>query len=170
MLKTCWLVLLVAIGLNYVYRVGVAIHKDTSTKGYAYAAEKPVTSIPPIFDSVDYAETHDGDTFFINLAGLPPVFGERMPVRLSHIDAAEIGGNRRCEKRMAEAAKTNLTSLLSNAKIISLRNVKRDKYFRLNAEVLADGIDVSNWLISHHLVYKYEGETKPSVNWCTFSP
>jgi endonuclease YncB( thermonuclease family) len=163
--------LLVAAGLNYVYRVGVVIHEDT--KGYAYAAEKPIASIaaiPSIFDSVGYVETHDGDTFFINLPSLPPVFGDRMPVRISHIDAAEINGKRRCEKRMAEAAKAKLTILLSTAKIISLRDVKRDKYFRLNAEVLADGVDVSNWMLSQRLAYKYEGETKPSVNWCTFSP
>jgi len=169
MLKLFWYVLIVLLGLNYIYKVGVTLHNDSITKGYAYAEEKKAPNFPPVFDAVDYVETHDGDTFYVNLPSLPPVFGARIPVRISHIDAAEINGKRRCEKRMAEAAKAKLTVLLSTAKIISLRNVKRDKYFRLNAEVLADGIEVSHWMLSKSLVYKYEGETKPSVNWCSFS-
>lgn len=163
MIKTGWVLLLIAAGLHYVYRVGIGTRDR-----HVYAAEKG--GVTSVFDNVSYIGNHDGDTFYVNLTGLPPVFGDRIPVRISHVDAPEVDGKRRCEKRAAELAKTKLSTLLSNAKIISLRNVKRDKYFRLNAEVLVDGIDVSSWLLSHRLAYKYEGKTRPLVNWCTYSP
>lgn len=119
------------------------------------------------FSIVEYIAATDGDTFTVNLPNArSDVFGKRVPVRIRHIDTAEMKGSGNCEKTMALKAKALTDSILSSAKKIDLENPGRDKYWRILADVRADGVLVSDVLLSKHLAIPYEGETKLKVNWC----
>jgi endonuclease YncB( thermonuclease family) len=125
------------------------------------------------FQSVEYIDAYDGDTFTVNLPNLiPDVFGKKMPVRIRHIDTAEMNGKTPCEKEMAQKAKDVVASLLKNAKKIDLVDVDRDKYFRLLCSVnittqANETFDLSNYLMAEGYAVPYEGETKPKTDWCS---
>ena len=44
------------------------------------------------------------------------------------------------------------------------KNVKRGKYFRILADVYADGVSVADELIKNDFAVKYDGGTK--IDWC----
>lgn len=96
---------------------------------------------------------YDGDTFRVNIKSWPPVVGYRVPIRVNGIDTPEIRGKCQTEKVLARKAKT-----------IELRNIQRGKYFRLVADVYADGKSLADKLMNRNLAIPYGGGTKRS--WC----
>jgi endonuclease YncB( thermonuclease family) len=131
-----------------------------------------VLSAPICFASniegVMYIDAYDGDTFTVNIKDLPDIFGKNVPVRIAHIDAAEIRSSDPCEVKAALKARELVRDLLKNATTINLVNVKRDKYFRILAEVKADTKDLATIILNAKLAYPYEGEAKKKFNWCTY--
>lgn len=83
---------------------------------------------------------YDGDTFRVDIDGLPPLIGQDMPVRIAGIDCPEMRG-KDTDKAAAITARDALRDLLENADLIELRNVRRGKYFRIVADVFVDGVD-----------------------------
>ncbi len=69
------------------------------------------------------------------------------------------------EKELARKAKQHTVTLLRGAKVIELRNMKRGKYFRIVADVYADGKSVGQSLIGSGLAVSYDGGTK-TKDWC----
>jgi len=123
--------------------------KDTS---YGSVIVSEVTSI------------YDADTFRVNINEWPDIVGRRMSVRVNGIDAPEIRGKCKVEKRLARIAKQFTVKLLRSGKLIELRNIKRGKYFRLLADVYIDNVSLSGELINNHHARVYDGGTKS--NWC----
>lgn len=142
------------------------------TKGKPYPKEDTNCTRTEIsFNCVTFLENHDGDTFTVSIPRIPPVFGFKIPVRVAHIDTAELGSADVCEKNSATEAKNRVNTILKNAKKIDLLNVQRDKYFRLLAEVrVNDEFSLGDLLLKEKLAVPYEGETKPLTNWCLFPP
>ena len=121
------------------------------------------------FRCVKYVRNYDGDTITFNIPYVPPVFGKNISVRVSGIDAAELKTTSHCERDMGLKAKALVKELLSNAVHIELQKVGRDKYFRLDADVVVDGRSVSDILLKEGLAYRYDGGHKPKIDWCHFS-
>ncbi|WP_293006033.1 thermonuclease family protein [Nitrosomonas sp.] len=108
---------------------------------------------------------HDGDTFTINVDGdCPNILCSKIPVRINGIDAPELRGKCEHEKSGAMDSRAYLTHLLLSAKEVELRNVHRDKYFRINAAVFVDGLDVGADMISKGFARSYGGGKR--AGWC----
>lgn len=107
---------------------------------------------------------YDGDTFRVNIAGWPDVAGHHVPVRVFGIDTPEMKGKCPAEKEGAQKAKQFTVEKLRSAKKIELRNLRRDKYFRLLSEVYVDNNSLADMLIKAGLAIPYDGTTKKS--WC----
>ena len=107
---------------------------------------------------------YDGDTFRADIKGYPPIVGKRMAIRINGIDTPELKAHCKKEKILARAAKKVTVNLLRSAHIIELRNIKRGKYFRLIADVYADGKSIAKELMRRHLAVPYYGGHK--VDWC----
>jgi endonuclease YncB( thermonuclease family) len=123
------------------------------------------------FNCVTFLDNYDGDTFTVTIPRIPPVFGFKVPVRVMHIDTAELDSADVCEKNSAVEAKSRVNALLKSAKKIDLLNVKRDKYFRILAEVkVNDEFSLGALLLKEKLAVPYEGEEKPVTNWCVLPP
>lgn len=118
------------------------------------------------FRCVTYVKNYDGDTITFNIKDVHPLLGEKINVRVYGLDTPEIKTNDKCEKDKARIAKNLVHNLLKNAKRIDLENVKRDKYFRILADVKYDQKLLSHALIKNGLAYAYFGETKKQNNWC----
>lgn len=107
---------------------------------------------------------YDGDTFRANIKSWPPVVGYRIPIRVNGIDTPEIRGKCETEKVLARKAKQVTVQTLRSAKTIELKNIQRGKYFRLVADVYADGQSLADALIRKKLAVRYDGGKK--INWC----
>ncbi|MBF0614026.1 MAG: thermonuclease family protein [Magnetococcales bacterium] len=117
---------------------------------------------------VVYLGNHDGDTFRVTIPGVPPLFGENISIRIRGVDTPELRGQCAQEKLLARVAKRELHHLLVRAGEITLKEVGRDKYFRIVARVEADGEDVGARLLRMGLATPYDGGHK-QVPWCQAS-
>ncbi len=106
------------------------------------------------------SHVYDGDTFSVFIKEWPDVIGDNISVRVYGVDTPEMTDRRPEINSLAKTAKNFTESFLQNAKIIELKNLRRDKYFRLNAEVYADGRNLANALINAKLGKPYFGDTK----------
>ena len=112
---------------------------------------------------------YDGDTITI-ASKLPytssPLY--RFSVRLNGIDCPEIKGKDYNEKQCAQIAKEEMSNLILN-KIVTLKNVKTEKYGRILADVYIDELHLNNHLIQKRLAVVYDGGTKISPkNWMEY--
>ena len=116
------------------------------------------------FEKVVLVRCYDGDTCTFNLPGIHPFFGEKIGVRIRGIDTPEIRGKCAVEKRKAKTARDYLRRLLKSASRIDLVDVKRGKYFRIIATIMADGVDVVPLMIEKGLGRLYQGGKRRG--WC----
>jgi micrococcal nuclease len=123
------------------------------------------------FPNVEFVDNHDGDTITVNIKGVHPLLGDKIPIRVQNIDTAELYGKSYCEPDMAKLAQIKVSDILRNAKRIDLENVKRGSFFRLLADVRIVGpygsFLLSDYLIKMGYAVPYKGGTKPKINWCT---
>jgi len=113
----------------------------------------------------EYIRNYDGDTVTFNLPDLHPLLGSKISIRINGIDTPEIRGKCQQEKELAKTAQGFVEGLLSTAESIDLINMQRGKYFRIVADVVADGKMVKEALIENGLAVAYHGGTK-TKNWC----
>ena len=107
---------------------------------------------------------YDGDTFRVNIEGLPPIIGNNIAIRINGYDTPEIRGKCPKEKALAIVARDRLRGMVKDADIVLL-NTKRGKYFRIVADVMIDGKNIKDTLIEEGLAVSYDGGRKASP-WC----
>jgi len=114
------------------------------------------------FTPEEVVSIYDGDTFKIDLAGVHPLFGDDVSVRLSGVDTPEIRGSEDRVKVLAEKARSLTEKTLMGGERIELKNPQRGKYFRIVAEVYVDGKSLADLLVKAGLAKAYDGEgTRP---------
>lgn len=118
------------------------------------------------FRCVKVLKNYDGDTITVEIPEVHPLIGEKISVRVNGIDTPEIKTSNTCEKNAGRAAQRLVENLLKGAKRVDLENIQRDKYFRILADVKADGQSIKDLLIKNQLAYEYHGGTKEKRNWC----
>lgn len=144
-------------------RRGILIGVMLAMAGGTLVGSAPAPHAP--FENVEVVDCYDGDTCTVNLPGLPPVFGHHLPVRLAGIDTPEIKGKCAMERALAIKARDLVRRTLKEAARVDLADPQRDKYFRLGAQVLADGVNVAEILLAAGMAVPYAGGTK--APWCT---
>ena len=129
----------------------------------------PVTALAEkTYGGVTIAEVtsiYDGDTFRANIPDYPPILGQHIGIRINGVDTPEMRGQCEQEKVLARKAKQFTVTKLRSAKAIELRNMQRGKYFRIVADVYADGESVGEGLVREWLAVDYGGGKKVK-DWC----
>ena len=129
---------------------------------------KDPASVAEDLGTVRYVSAYDGDTITIDIPSMPSLFGSRIRVRISHIDAPELKSRSTCERKVALQALSEVSSILSKAKTIELIDPKRDKYFRILSDVAVDGKTIlSKHMLDKGLAVPYEGDAKKHTDWCS---
>lgn len=105
---------------------------------------------------------YDGDTFTVNINNWPAIVGSKISIRVNRIDTPEMTSQNASVRKLAVISKNYLKSLLK-AQNIKLINIGRDKYFRIDADVIANNVDVAQMMIKEGLAKPYDGGTK--VGW-----
>jgi micrococcal nuclease len=116
-------------------------------------------------ENVQYVRNYDGDTITFNLPGFHPVIGKKIGIRVNGIDTPEIRGKCEQEKYNAKQGKQIVADILKDAEKIDLKNIQRGKYFRIVADVYADGESIADILIESGMAIRYDGGTKIK-DWC----
>jgi len=81
----------------------------------------------------------DGDTFACDIDEHSAIAGKNISIRLRGINTPELRSRNPEERKSANLEKQRLSDLLNSARVIELRNIDRDKYFRIDADVYIDG-------------------------------
>lgn len=118
------------------------------------------------FRCVKFVKNHDGDTITVDIKNVHPIIGNKISVRVFGVDTAELTSKNECEKQAARIAKNLVNKHLKEAKVINLKNIQKDKYFRILADVEYDGIDLKSVLLKNNLAYEYYGQSKLKKDWC----
>ncbi|MBC25081.1 MAG: hypothetical protein CML92_01880, partial [Rhodobiaceae bacterium] len=103
------------------------------------------------FKCVNPVRNYDGDTITVNIDRVHPIIGDEISIRVIGIDTAEIRTSDQCEKDMAYKAKDFVEKEIMGARRINLNKISRDKYFRIAADVIIDGVSLSKKLIDEAL-------------------
>ncbi len=117
------------------------------------------------YEGAIYVRNYDGDTITFNLPNLHPIIGKKIAIRVNGIDTPEIRGKCDKEKYDAKQAQGMVEEILKDAERIDLKNMGRGKYFRIVADVYADGENLAEALIDSGMAVKYDGGKKNS-RWC----
>ena len=110
------------------------------------------------FTPEEIVSIYDGDTFKIDLAGVHPLFGDDVSVRLFGVDTPEMRGSEDRVKVLAEKARNLTKQALMGAEKIELKNPQRGKYFRIIADVYVDGKSLAALLMKAGLGKAYDGQ------------
>lgn len=102
----------------------------------------------------------DGDTIMVDIPNLTPLIGQSIGIRFDGIDAPEIHDRRPAVKAIALQAKEYLKSKLDPAQKVVIKNIKRDKYFRIVATVFADDTNLNQLMLDQKLAKPYNGGKK----------
>lgn len=113
-------------------------------------------------------DIYDGDSFKVNINEWPAIIGKEVIIRVKGIDAPEIHGS--CEKEilMAKLARQHTVNLINKAFRVELKNMQRDQYFRILADVYVDRTNLGNSLVTNKYAVRYTGGKKH--NWCNEFP
>jgi micrococcal nuclease len=102
---------------------------------------------------------YDGDTFRVNI-------NNKMAIRLANVDTPEIRAKCPQEKLLARKAKQFTVNFLRISKSLELQNMKKDKYFRIVADLYNEqNKSLGNELIDNGFAVPYHGGKK-SKDWC----
>lgn len=138
-----------------------------------------LTALLPAIAVADYGSVRvdevtsvlDGDTIRVTVGEWPPVIGERIKIRISGINAPErrslcdTEAEKDRERELAADARIYLVERLRGADFVELRRIERGSFFRIIAEVWADGENVGQEMLEagHALPYQ---EGQGGRSWC----
>lgn len=110
----------------------------------------------------------DGDTVAFKVDYLPPELGQELSLRIYGVDTPEKGGRAQCSQENARGwmATKFTTDVVSKAtqRLIIIRDW--DKFGgRVLGDLILDGKNLKDLLISNGLAREYYGDKKTS--WCT---
>ena len=122
---------------------------------------------------VEYVRNYDGDTVTVDLVDLRDIdldgtykaLWDNISIRVRGIDTPELRTRCKSEKVLGYQAKYIVQNILKDAKEVIIKNISRGKYFRLVADVYADGVNITDALFEAELAVVYNGRKK-TYNWC----
>jgi len=115
-----------------------------------------------ITNKITVSRVYDGDTFYVNIEGYPPIIGSNIGIRVNGLDTPELRTRNKYEKQLGYVAKDLAVSLLMGTNRITFKNTQRGKYFRIVADVYINDENYADILIASNLAYSYDGGTKKS--------
>lgn len=118
-----------------------------------FAKEKVYTDI----FTATVVSVYDGDTITVNLDALPAVFSDNLGIRVYGVDTPEMKGS---DKAKAILARDFVRSQCKIGDKVKLSNIRRDKYFRLDADIECSGKNIGEELLKKGMGKPYFGGTK----------
>ena len=135
-------------------------HSSPQPEPQSRSRSKKIAATQPDVQAV-VIRVVDGDTIQVGIPSFPPILGVNITVRLASCDTPELSSKEPFIRARALEAKAVAESLAPPGSIVWLRDIQRDKYFRLLARVEAHGVDIATQLLERGLALPYDGGKKP---------
>ena len=140
-------------------------HASDATPDAPTDADDIIVYIP---DSGYVTSVYDGDTFTIAVWHSGIKKWCKYSVRVAGIGCPEMRTKNTNEAIVAKQAKS-FTEAFALKKHVELKNVNREKFGRILADVYVDGKNLSAELLKHRLAVPYFGDAKkPPEDWLAF--
>ena len=120
--------------------------------------ENTIPFIPPVSIG-KVVKVYDGDTITVASKILDSKKIYRFSVRLKGIDAPEIKGKTQEEKNAAIISRNALREKIQG-EIVFLKDVKKEKYGRLLANIYFNNTNVNEWMLINNFAIPYDGGKK----------
>ena len=123
---------------------------------------KDSITFKPMFTVAKVVKVYDGDTITVATPlhfDNSPIY--RFSVRLRGIDCPEIRTKNDNEKECGKKARKIMTDQVLN-KLVTFENIDYDKYGRILADVLINGVNITKTLLEQRLAVEYNGGKKIS--------
>ena len=140
-------------------RMGISFCISFSICSLCFAGEEKTYGDIVVAEIVD---VYDGDTFKANIKGWPAIIGDTISIRIAGIDTPEKRGGDAYTKDLAEKARKYTANRLKKAKVVTLKNMRRGKYFRILADVYVDKWSLGKELMRVGLAKEYHGGSRPT--------
>ena len=147
--------------------IAVMASENDVSKSYVSKSHVSKSHIPKSYGNVvvnKVTHIYDGDSFKVNINSWPNIIGKEVIIRIKGIDAPEMQGKCEKESLMARLARQHTVNLIENAFRVELKNMQRDQYFRILADVYVDRTNLGNSLMANKCAVRYAGGKK--YNWC----
>lgn len=118
------------------------------------------------FRCVQYVRNYGAARIIFNINNVHSIIANNLSVQVSGLRAPRIDGKAKCEKTLASKGQKFSHDFLKQAKRIDLKNISRGEYFKINAQVIADGKSLKEELIKNKLAVTYKKQSK-AINWCS---
>lgn len=115
--------------------------------------------------NAEFVRAVEANVMIFNLAGLHPLVGEQIPVRLRGIDVPRINAGCAKEREAAVKAREIVSWLLTQSRTITLKKVGRDNRFRITAVVLVDNKDIRDVLLKKGIA-EWRSARQKRRDWC----
>ena len=102
----------------------------------------------------------DGDSLVVDIPSFPPVIGSKITVRIAGCDTPELRDKRPEIKALAQSARAFTAGMAPPGSVVWLRDIRRDKYFRLLARVETECGDIAGGLLELGFAVPYGGGKK----------
>ncbi len=122
----------------------------------SYAGKKTYGDV----EVTEVVRVYDGDTITVNIAGFPDIIGEEIGIRVLGVDTPEIRDKNQMIKEFAKYVRDCVKDFLKGSNKIFLCDMKRDKYFRIVADVIVDNESLGVKLIEAGFAKPYDGGKK----------
>lgn len=99
---------------------------------------------------------YSGDIIYVNLKCNEPIFCNNIGIRLQGVYVPDINSANKKERRLGESARRYLEAILSGVTYYELRSVSRGECFMILAEIMVDGVSLSEIMISSGYAKDYD--------------
>ena len=144
----------------FLLAIALGLHATCIFADYIYQDDRSPKAYGSVKAYLEYV--YDGDTIKVNIPNYPSILGKGILVRVARLDAPEMTSKHPLVRPLARRIQQYVEMRAKNAKTIWLTNMRRDKYFRILAEVWFDGHNLSDRLLELGFVLPYDGGTKKS--------
>jgi micrococcal nuclease len=103
----------------------------------------------------------DGDTFHVTIPGWPEIIGDNISVRVRGIDTPEKHDPDPKVRELANRGRIFVVHQVRSGAKVELKNMGRDKYFRIDADVYVGEQSLAQLLLDNYLAKPYDGGAKP---------
>ncbi len=113
---------------------------------------------------LEFVKIKSADRAVFNIPNLHPLIGREAIISLAGVRSPSPYSKDKCAKEVGKLAKNFSKSLLKKSKVIEVKNIKKEKRFSYEGNLMIDNKDMSKILLKNNFAFK-DADFK-NVNWC----
>ncbi|MBL6621331.1 MAG: thermonuclease family protein [Rickettsiales bacterium] len=113
---------------------------------------------------LEFVKIKSADRAVFNIPNLHPLIGKDATISIAGVRSPSPYSKDKCAKEVGKLAKNFSKSLLKKSKVIEVKNIRKEKRFSYEGDLIIDNKDMSKILLKNNFAFK-DADFK-NVNWC----